>query len=367
MDVEQVKQQIIEKIHLSSINKGYITTDEIIDLADEFELPLDEIDRICEHLLIRGYIFKDFTNVIDDDLEYDADNNRIDYEKIYQQAISIDSSLSYYIKSIKCIKPPYINEAKSILYQAKEGNLYARTRIISMYLKVVVRIALWFHDKYNIPLAEAIQDGNTGLIIALEKMPLDSTYKFASYSTWWIRQLIEREANSANYSFYFPAHIKSKLFKVQELLHKYTLNTIEGSSEFLIEKISNNLSVDYNTAEKYFSYVQLHDSIEELLESNENEDLFSDNCLLLDKHIEYLDSKKLNSILNEIFTSLSDSEYRIIASRYGFIDGSEKTLEELGSEFELTRERIRQIEMKIIRKINTSEKKQLLKSFYTVC
>lgn len=366
MNEMQPKQKAIEKLVKLSDSKGYISFEDILDTIELFGLPMEEVDRISGYLLTYGCIIRE-ANI--QEIEYDDeeinDRSKLNYDDIFSKVLEIDGSLEEYINELKAIPPPGYKEVESLIYQAKEGNIYARTRIISMYLKVVVRIALWASEKYRTPIADAIQNGNLGLIIALEKYDPDGEHKFSTYAPWWIRQNISRETSSINALIYFPAHMKEILFNLYDLVFEHDCNECSGHSvcKNLISDVMEKLNVDYETAKKYIEYLYPLYSVEEICE-NVNEESFCDNGLKEYEMVETVDFEMCKITTNKILNELRPREKEILDLRFGFSDNVPKTLEVIGNFKGVTRERIRQIESKAIRKLKHSSRSRVLRNFY---
>ena len=152
MDTTVQRQNAVSQLLGVSTSKGYVTFDDILEVIDILELPIDDVDRISGQLLSIGCIIKETDKQMleEDSSEEFSDRSKLDYEAIYREALALDSSLDSYIKYVQQIPPPALREAENLIYQAKDGNDYAKTRIILMYLKVVIRIALWASKKYKI-------------------------------------------------------------------------------------------------------------------------------------------------------------------------------------------------------------------------
>lgn len=367
MNEIQQKQKAIEKLVELSNSKGYILFDDILDTIDLFDLPMEYVDRLSGYLLTCGCIIRE-ANI--QEIEYDEerpfnDRSKLNYDDIFSKVLEIDESLEDYINELKAIPPPGYKEVESLIYQAKEGSIYAKNRIISMYLKVVVRISLWASEKYRIPIAAAIQNGNLGLITALEKYDPDGEHKFSTYAPWWIRQNISRETSSVNALIYFPAHMKEVLFNLYDLVFEHDCNKCNGHSvcKNLISDVMEKLNVDYETAKKYIEYLSPLDSLEEICETI-NEEIFYDNGLTEYEMVESVDFEIRKSAINKILNELRPREKEILDLRFGFSDNIPKTLETIGNFKGVTRERIRQIEANAIRKLKHPSRSKILKNFY---
>lgn len=362
MLISNEEQAIIKKLHKIYKEKGFVSEDTVLNEIVEAGLSLDKIDYVCDNLLSSGIIISDgLSSEIDDDVVYDR--SQLDYEKLFNQLITIDESLKQFIDEIRQIKPPQHRELQNLMPQVKDNNLFARDRIISMYLRTVVRIALWHHEKYKISLAEAIQDSCVGLVIALNKFEFNKQEKFSTYAPWWVRQNILREAPTLNPHMYFPVHVKDKLFNIYEILEQHFCEQCDKNNlcTELISLVSVKLNCSLKEAEEYIAYLKSFDSLDDLIIKNEN--IFSDNGIFEDSIIENYNKKEMQDAIMNVLDTLKEREKRIIMLRFGFIQGKEHTLEDIGKEFNVTRERIRQIEAKALRKLRHPNRSKRLKSF----
>jgi len=351
----------LDKLSSLSKSKGYISFDDILNITDSLELPIDDVDRISETLLLQGIIIreKDVHKIREE--ESFEDRSKLDYEQIFNQVVDIDPSLSRYIAQIKLIVPPQYKEVDTLIFQAKDGNIYAHERIITMYLKVVIRMALWACKKYQLPLDETISNGNIGLLIALEKFDPNGAYKFSNYAPLWIRQLIMREAQVLNPHIYFPVHVREKLFSIYDIYLEHFCEKCDGENicNQLLRMIADKLKCTLSEAMEYINYLKLFESIEEQLENNEQ--VFSDEGVFEEEIYEtYSQEESLISVA-EMFKTIKPREAEVLQLRLGLLDGKERTLEEVGQSFGVTRERIRQIEAKAILKLQHPSRSKKLK------
>lgn len=365
VDTAAQRQNGILQLLSVSTSKGYITFDDILEVIDRLELPLDEVDRISGQLLSIGCIIKENDQQIpvEESNEAYLDRSKLDYEAIYEEVLSLDQSLASYIDSVKQIPPPALREVENLIYQAKDGNNYAKTRIISMYLKVVVRIALWASKKYKIPIADTIQNGNIGLVIAVNKFDPRSGYKFSTYAPWWVWQNISREATTINPLIYFPVHIKEKLFELYDIAFDHNCEECNDNDicENLVAHVMEKLEIDYSTAHKYLEYLTPCICIDDFLE-NEDE-ILSDFGLVEYEMIEQINLNKIRETMQKVLTSLKPREREILLQRFGFINDEPKTLEQVGQVIGVTRERIRQIEAKALKRLRHPSRGKQLKRF----
>lgn len=357
MNVDQLKKQAFEQVMLLSKRKGYVSLDDILNCVEDLKLPIDEVDRLCEVLISNQVIFRDNAEDIDsidnEEGEYTYDRSRLDYGSLYDKVIDIDPSLTEYVSELRLIPPPQRGEEVTLLYHGKDGNAYARNRLITMYLKVALRIALWHSEKYGLPLDETIQDANIGLILAFEKIPLASDKRFSTYAPWWIRQYINRATQGISKKYYIPVHIKDKLYDVVVIKRQHECDNCKRDRfcPRLVNEICEKLNIDQADIVNYLEILEEPLSIDNVLEQDCDEEVFYDNGEIMNDIIENVARSSLLQEFNALLTSLKDREAEVIKWRYGLIDGKEKTLEEVGRIFNLTRERIRQIEVKAINRL----------------
>lgn len=368
MNAEQLKQQAFEQMMLISKGKGYVSIDDVLNCVDALKLPIDEVDRLCEILISNQVIFRDNVDDVEpsdneDSDDYAYDKSRLDYSSLFDKVVAIEPSLTEYVRELRLIPPPRRGEEFSLLFHAKDGNVYARDRIITMYLKVALRIALWYWEKYGLPLDETIQDANIGLILALEKIPISSDKRFSTYAPWWIRQYIGRATQGISKK-YIPVHIKDKLYNVLELKRQHECDNCYRNKycPTLVNEICDKLKIDQDVIRDYLDILEEPLSIDDILEQNRDEDVFNDNGETMDHMLETEASGTLQKEFNTILSSLREREAEVLKLRYGLVDGKERTLEEVGQIFNLTRERIRQIEAKAIKRLQHPSRAKKVKS-----
>lgn len=351
-----MKKQIMSQVSYLATQKGFVTFDEIIRAADNYSLPIDEVERLYEQVISEGIIIRE-----DNDSVKEADavatkpvfnKTKLNYNLIYQRVIAVDNSLLNYVRQLQYIDPPQFREELNLIHYAKEGNPYARERIITMYLKVALRIALWHHEKYGFTLDETLQDANIGLLLAIDKIPVEKNNRYSTYAPWWVRQYIGRKSQSICRIFYsVPVHLNEKLIPI--LIIKRNHECTECSNYYycniLIEKICNELSLDKEDAISFLNLLSDPLSVDYL---SEIEDVsLSDDGQSIEKVIEKLSREGMREQVGKVLSTLKEKERRVLELRYGLIDGQPKTLEEVGILFGVTRERIRQIESRAFEKI----------------
>ena len=371
MDNLQKNRQVTKELITNAKKKGYATIDDIFTAIDCVNLPVDDVDRICDILVNKGIIILDIddTDVVDtqqDETGYLYGRSKVDYDEIFFRVINIDESLYDYINNLRHIAPPRIGEEYDLIYRARDGNKYARNRLINMHLKVSVRIALSYFDKYAFPLADTIQNGNLGLLIALEKMPLTSEYRFSTYAPWWIRQSIMRYNNSFCNKFYIPTHLKEKLYQTFDLFNIHNCVECYKTNEYceeLIQEIVNKISKTTEMATYYLFLLEEVISLDAILKEG-NDTLLSDNNLSMEILIEDIMYEESKKVISNTLNKFKPRQKEIIKQRFGLSTSKPKKLEEIGKLFGLTRERVRQIEKKVISRLKHPSYSKTLKDFY---
>jgi len=362
MDYTFSKQALSEKVFLEYSIKGYVTEDYVLELIGEHDLPLSEVSRVCEQLVAKGVVIRD--GAINDKNSIAADYSQTDYNQIFDEVVAIDESLNIFIDYVRGIQPPQWREAQYLLPQAKFANPYAKQRIVEMYLRIVIRIALNFHKKYGFPLADTIQEGCIGLIIALKKYELDRSGVFATYAPWWIRQVITREFSVGNPMMHFPAHVSDHLSIVYDINKRHACEQCSDNiiCVTLVSEVAYRLSCSKDEAMQLLLYIKPFDSIDNILE--ENESVFCDNGALESKMFDHVVYHELRSLMADTIGNLKWREREVLQYRFGLLDSDPLTLEQVGSIYGLTRERIRQIEAKAIKKMQHPSRSKIFMEFY---
>lgn len=360
---DKATQQLVEL----SKKQGYITEDSIIKICEKFNLSLTKFDTVYSSLQSAGIIINDsdmLENItseeFDSDKIYESHKTRINYDEIFDRVLLIAPSLEDYIEQIKHIKAPQKGEERELIYQAKLGNKYATDRLVKMFQKSLLKLSLHYYDKYELDIEDTLQYANIGLLIAIDKMPKSDEYRFSTYYPWWSRQVISRESHIPHSLLRFPVHYKDKLILVKEIINGKEDSMFENEKSFnsIIDEICLKLDCDCEYAKvavESLSYFSIYDTLltEKLSDCN--------NCI--EEVNECVDCFLLKKAISEVLESLTEKEKDVIMHRFGFINNRIYTLEEVGEKYNVTRERIRQIEAKAIRKLSHSTRKKRLHKF----
>lgn len=356
--------------------------DDIMFAADKWGLPLNDVDWLSNSIASRGILVYDEDpekeNKIQSQDEDYADYAQSDYEKVYDRVVELEPSLEPFIEDVKKIKPAQFKELSRLIYQAKEGNAYARTRILEAHIRVAIRIGLQRAEQYDADLIDCIGDACIGLIMAFERFNPDTNGPFGSYASYWMYQYMSREQRTQRPEIYYPAHKKEKYFSIYPMLKDKGCTSCDKAwrCEKARRIVQEELYCTREQAEDVILQTLPLDSldfiVEKGMESEEGD--FTENYSLFQKALEELTDQRdfvtdielnfLRKDIDEMMKTMTERERKVLRDRYGFDDGIEKTLEEVGRELNVTRERVRQIESKAIRKFRKRSWRERLKEYY---
>lgn len=348
------RQHIIDQLYNKYKANGFITEDEALACFVAHQIPLFEIDSLTEHLLTLGVIIKLEEDDSDEDELFANDRSKLDYGEIFDEVLLIQPELETFIEYARNITPPQHREWQILLPQAQNGNIYARDRIIEMYLRIVIKQALYCHKKYQVSLEDTIQNGILGLITAIKKYNPAEQDKFSTYAPWWINQSIYRRMRIYNNPMYFPVHVKTTVFTVQEMIEEHYNSNCScpdiNSCEVFINELQKKLDCEKDSAKQFLHYLNQCNSLEYIDPQSPE---LSDHGLVDDEMVEAVNTVHINQTTLTIIDSLKDREREILLYRFGFFDGQPWTLEQVGARLGVTRERVRQIEAKVLRRLRS--------------
>lgn len=383
-----IESALANLIQLSS-EKGFLVFDDIYDEADKWFLSIRDVDYLSSSIVTRGIIVYDEAPVTDaagsSEDEYD-DYAQRDYEAVFNRVIELDSDLKDFINAVRAIVPPQAREMDQLKYQVQEGNLYARERVIQMHLRFAVRIALQRAETYDCEISDTIQEALIGLVTAVDKYDPDSSGPFGSYASLWILQNIGRAQATQRPAVYYPVHKKEGYFTMYPILKENGYLNFDIWTDPEVRRIiQDRLGCGIDQAEDIIRQSMPIESLDEMFLKNidvdeiqddvfeniiENEiqpnvfqNINSDAFYWNDGIYEEIEQRALRETLEKLMGELSEREQAVLIARYGFEDGVEKTLEEVGQTFGVTRERIRQIESKALRKLSHPTRIRELKDF----
>ena len=340
---------------------GKLTTKEITDVLEELDFDADEINKLYDDFESSNIeIVDDFS--ADEDLDSALDfTDSDDFESsLSSEGIAIDDPVKIYLKEIGRVPLLTAEEEIELATRMAQGDKYARKRLSEANLRLVVSIAKRYVGR-GMQFLDLIQEGNLGLIKAVEKFDYTKGYKFSTYATWWIRQSITRAIADQARTIRIPVHMVETITKVKkmqsQLLHA---NGYEPTEDEIAEK----LNMPLDKVREIIRIAQDPVSLETPIGEEEDSHL---GDFIPDEDAPAPADEACNSVLKqtigEVLDTLTEREKRVIILRFGLIDGRQRTLEEVGQEFQVTRERIRQIETKALRKLRHPTRSKKLKDF----
>ena len=334
-----------------------LTPEQVSRAMEEQEYDVAGLDALYEALEARGIRVEE--EDADLPLLDDAQIGRLEHE-LSAEGVALDDPVKAYLKEIGQVPLLSAEEEQTLARAARAGDADARRRLSEANLRLVVSVAKRYAGR-GLPFLDLIQEGNLGLMKAAEKFEPDRGFKFSTYATWWIRQSITRAIADQGRTIRIPVHLVEHINRVRktagELLRK-------NGREPTAEEIAVRLEMEPDRVRELLQLAQEPVSLETPVGEEEDahlEDFIQDEeaGIPVDEAGRQLLRRELMSVLK----SLTPREERVITLRFGLDDGRPRTLEELGKEFNVTRERIRQIEAKALRKLRHPSRARHLRGF----
>jgi len=354
------KKMTIDALMEQGKATGKLTTKEITDVLDELDFDTDQLASIissCEQLNIE--IVDD--SVADDVLNDNDLNMSDDLEMtLSTEGIAIDDPVKIYLKEIGRVPLLSPDEETELAKRMAEGDSYAKKRLSEANLRLVVSIAKRYVGR-GMQFLDLIQEGNLGLLKAVEKFDYTKGFKFSTYATWWIRQAITRAIADQARTIRIPVHMVETITKVKKVSSQLLHETGHDPSA---EEIADKLEMPAERVREIMRIAQDPVSLETPI--GEEEDSHLGDFIPDDDAPAPADAASLMLLkeqLNEVLSTLTDREAKVLRLRFGLEDGRSRTLEEVGKEFDVTRERIRQIEAKALRKLRHPSRSKKVKDF----
>ena len=363
---EEVLNELIEKGKKS----GKLTSKELSDALDEVTLESDELDKLYEKLDNLGIeiAVEELVAPLDDmlpaieELEsiQEVTEEELNETETLVDTFSTDDPVRMYLKEIGKVNLLTADEEKELAIRMAAGDEEAKRRMAEANLRLVVSIAKRYVGRGMLFL-DLIQEGNLGLIKAVEKFDYTKGYKFSTYATWWIRQAITRAIADQARTIRIPVHMVETINKVirvsrqllQELGHDPSAEEIADEMGMPVEKVRDILKIAQEP-------VSLETPIGEEEDSHLGDFIEDEGA---SEPSEAASFSLLREQLVEVLNTLTPREKKVLELRFGLEDGRTRTLEEVGKEFNVTRERIRQIEAKALRKLRHPSRSKKLKDF----
>lgn len=274
-----------------------------------------------------------------------------------------DEKINGYIKKVSKIKNLTAEEEQELARAAKDGDEKAKNKLIQANLKLVVTIAKKVIHSSKLPLVDLIQEGNMGLIVAVDKFNWKFGYRFATYASWWIKQSMFKAISEQSHSVKIPVYIQETLSKYSKV--KAEMEN-EENREVKAEEVAKKMNIEAFKINNYLNAYKKTLSLDSAFETNNGSevklaDVIEDKRSNVQGNIEYESMKK---DINEIISTLKDREQKVILFRFGLNGKEKQTLEEIGKFYGVTKECIRQTEARALKKLkNLQESKMLAESY----
>ncbi len=385
---EFIKNEQVLNLVKKAMSTGVITYSEINDELPE-DFPSDKVSEMIEEMKKQGIkvvekrepqedsaedevIDEEFEDFIDEVADPDdifdpssievVSEDELVAENLFSMAsgTDVDEPIKMYLREIGQVPLLSYEEEFEISKKAAEGDEFAKQQLVEANLRLVVSIAKK-HTNRGLKLLDLIQEGNMGLMKAVEKFEYQKGFKFSTYATWWIRQAITRAIADQGRTIRIPVHMIETINKIKKESRVYLQET---GKEPTPEVLAKRLEMEVEKIKAIMEMNQDPISLETPVGSEEDSEL--GDFVMDDKILspyEQANRNLLKEQLSEVLKTLSEREEKVLRFRYGLDDGCPRTLEEVGKIFKVTRERIRQIEVKALRKLRHPSRRKKLEDF----
>ena len=374
MEKGKFSEDLQKLVELGKSKKSTLDMNDINDAFAGTPLTVEQIEDIITYLENNGIDVLRVMNdelTIDEDLVLDADDDAFRLDEEEEEDIDLDAidfldgigtedPVRMYLKEIGTVPLLTADEELRLAKKKAEGDQAAKERLIEANLRLVVSIAKRYTGR-GMSFLDLVQEGNLGLIKGVEKFDYTKGYKLSTYATWWIRQSVTRALADQARTIRVPVHMVETINKMSKMQRKLTL---ELGYEPSVTELANALDM---TEEKVMDIMQiarepasLETPIGEEDDSNLGDFVADSNAVTPEGNVE---SVMLREHIDTLLEDLKERERQVIVLRFGLEDGHPRTLEEVGKEFNVTRERIRQIEAKALRKLRNPVRSKRIRDF----
>lgn len=376
-DKAKFMEKLKELVAYGKKKKSVLEYQEINDFFRDMPLDAEQMEKVFEYLEASGIDVlrlsdmtedpnaadRDLLLLDDDDIDL-SEEEEIDMENIdlsVPEGVSIEDPVRMYLKEIGKVPLLSAEEEIKLAQRMEEGDEEAKKRLAEANLRLVVSIAKRYVGRGMLFL-DLIQEGNMGLVKAVEKFDYTKGFKFSTYATWWIRQAITRAIADQARTIRIPVHMVETINKLTRIQRQLVQDLgRDPSAEEIAAKMENISPEKVREIQKIaLEPVSLETPIGEEDDSHLGDFIEDKEALSPD---EYANNQLLKDEINTVLQGLTEREEKVLRLRFGLYDGRTRTLEEVGKEFNVTRERIRQIEAKALRKLKHPTRSKRLKDF----
>ena len=358
MNAPQDKKSVVKELLELGKQKGQLNNQDILDAIGEIDFDPEQLEKLYDNLEQQGIeIVEDMGDIKIDDIDLGEGK---DSDFVADGAVTVDDPVKVYLKEIGRVPLLSSEEEIDLAIRIANGDVQAKQRLSEANLRLVVSIAKRYLGR-GMQFLDLIQDGNLGLIKAVDKFDYTKGFKFSTYATWWIRQAITRAIADQARTIRIPVHMVETINKVKkvqsQLLH-------QNGHEPTPDEIADELDLPVDKVREIMRVAQEPVSLETPI--GEEEDSHLGDFIPDDGAPAPADAAShtmLREQLSDVLSTLTPREEKVLRLRFGLEDGRSRTLEEVGKEFNVTRERIRQIEAKALRKLRHPSRSRKLKDY----
>lgn len=358
MNAPQDKKSVVKELLELGKQKGQLNNQDILDAIGEIDFDPEQLEKLYDNLEQQGIeIVEDMGDIKIDDIDLGEGK---DSDFVADGAVTVDDPVKVYLKEIGRVPLLSSEEEIDLAIRIANGDVQAKQRLSEANFRLVVSIAKRYLGR-GMQFLDLIQEGNLGLIKAVDKFDYTKGFKFSTYATWWIRQAITRAIADQARTIRIPVHMVETINKVKkvqsQLLH-------QNGHEPTPDEIADELDLPVDKVREIMRVAQEPVSLETPI--GEEEDSHLGDFIPDDGAPAPADAAShtmLREQLSDVLSTLTPREEKVLRLRFGLEDGRSRTLEEVGKEFNVTRERIRQIEAKALRKLRHPSRSRKLKDY----
>ena len=367
---DTVLYEVLQKLLDKAQKTKRIASKDLVDALEAIDADEKQTDAIYDGLEAAG-VEIDITDVVEllkkpddmapsaEDLKTLQEEKLLDTEEL-SESMSVNDPVRMYLKEIGKIPLLSLAEEQELAQRLQEGDEKAHNRMVESNLRLVVSIAKRYVGR-GLPFLDLIQEGNLGLLKAVDKFDYTKGYKFSTYATWWIRQAISRAIADHARTIRIPVHMVETINRVSRASHELVQELgREPSSEEIAQRIHMPMEKVVEIMRVAQEPISLETPVGEEDDSHLGDFIQDADATQPAELASYM---MLREQVAEVLKTLTPREEKVLSLRYGLIDGRMHTLEEVGEEFEVTRERIRQIEAKALRKLRHPSRSKILRDF----
>ena len=362
LEIKSFEDRKKELVELGQKNDNILTFEQLAESLKGLDIDNDSLDELYNTLMENGIEVVSEAQEGEDGVpkKLEDEENLVLTDEEITKDININDPVRMYLKEIGRISLLSPEEETELSIKIANGDESAKNILAESNLRLVVSIAKRYVGR-GLLFLDLIQEGNIGLMKAVEKFDYDKGYKFSTYATWWIRQAITRALADQARTIRVPVHMVETINKMARIQRQMTLElNREPSEEELAEKMGITVEKVREVMKISQDPVSLETPIGEEDDSHLGDFLKDENSLSPE---EYTENEILKEEIKQVLMSLQPREQEVLELRFGLVDGTSHTLEEVGKKFNVTRERIRQIEAKALRKLRHPSRAKKLKDF----